>query len=335
LRRSTADPGGGRDGWFSGPCHACVVGVLAALSIQVSSGQSIGSMDPSAFVADLHRVSTEVSNGPPGQVPDVRLPSAWIVEAGDQRIDVSAQSLRRALDNARRSPSTWPAQRSSILAQLDALQREASAFAERTSINQQPGRSSPRDTLNTILATAEFRRIREQSALARLRQRASQWLLDVWQRLGGTALSRRGTAIAFAWIAVFVTLGVLTTWLVRMLLRPARNRRFGLAPPTSRRRSARAWARDALGAGDPREAMRYAYRAMICGLEEEGAWRVDDARTPREYLRLLPADHRRRRLASDVIGRFEEIWFAAREPTDDDRAAVVARLREMGCLPAD
>lgn len=312
-----------------------MVGVLLALSAGASSGQPTASMAPDAFVADLQRISSEVSIGASGQIPDVRLPSAWIVEAGGQRIDVPAQPLRRALDNARRSPSTWPAQRSSILAQLEALRDEARAFTERVSANGAPPDTPSRDALNTILAGAEFRRIREQSALARLRQRVVERLLDLWTRIGGSALGRRGTAIAFAWIAVLVTIAVLAAWLVRVISRPSRAKQFGLAAPGSARRSARAWARDALAASDPREAMRYAYRATICGLEEEGAWRLDDTRTPREYLRSLPTDHRRRGLVSDMVRRFEEIWFAAREATEDDRAAAVARLRELGCLPAE
>jgi hypothetical protein len=310
--------------------------VLTPLLAGVSNGQSTGSMDPDAFAADLQRVSEEVSGGAPGQIPDVRLPTAWIVEARGQRIEVPAQSLRRALENARRSPSTWPAQRSSIMAQLGAMSEEAHTFSERIARDgSASGASSSRAALDTILAGAEFRRIREQSALARLRQRAVEWLLDLWSRLGGSALGRRGTAIAFAWIAVLVTLAVLTAWIVRVIARPSRAKRFGLAPPAAARRSARAWARDAVAATDPREAMRYAYRATICGLEEEGAWRLDDARTPREYLRILPADHRRRTLVGDMIRRFEEIWFAARAATEEDRAAAVARLRELGCLPAD
>ena len=81
--------------------------------------------------------------------------------------------------------------------------------------------------------------------------------------------------------------------------------------------------------------MRYAYRALICGLEEEGAWRVDDARTPREYLRLLPAEHRRRGPAGDGFVASERSGSPRASRTEADRAAVVARLKELGCLPAD
>jgi hypothetical protein len=73
---------------------------------------------------------------------------------------------------------------------------------------------------------------------------------------------------------------------------------------------------------------------VVAGLEEEGTWRRDDALTPREYTRLLAAGHRRRALFTDISRRFEEVWFAARTATDDDRSAVMARLKELGCLPA-
>ena len=38
---------------------------------------------------------------------------------------------------------------------------------------------------------------------------------------------------------------------------------------------------------------------------------------------------------ADLTVRFEEIWFAAREATENDRALALAGLKELGCLPAD
>jgi Domain of unknown function (DUF4129) len=106
-------------------------------------------------------------------------------------------------------------------------------------------------------------------------------------------------------------------------------------PPAARRRSARAWARQAAAAEDPRELVRCAYRAAVVSLEDEGAWRHDEARTPREHVRLLPTAHARRTLFADVARRFEEVWFGAKAPTADDTHAMLSRLKELGCLPAD
>ena len=82
-------------------------------------------------------------------------------------------------------------------------------------------------------------------------------------------------------------------------------------------------------------AIRIAAVAAVVGLEEEGAWRHDEARTPREHVRLLPAAHARRTPFADVARQFEEVWFGAKVPTVDDTRAMLSRLKELGCLPAD
>ncbi len=241
--------------------------------------------------------------------------------------------LRHGLAEARGNPSSWPARRGSLLAQLEALRGEADSLA-----HTGEGASDPalaRSTLARILSAPEFKRMAHDSAMASLRQRFTRWLVRMWERLGATAPGQRGTALAFAWIAASLALIVLTIWLVRVMLRPDRHGRFPLTPPPFRRRSAGAWARAAARAADPREVSRCAFHATVCSLEEEGTWRPDDARTPREYLRLLPDDHRRRRLLVEVTRRFEEIWYAGRDANEQDRQSSLARLKELGCLPAD
>jgi hypothetical protein len=292
-------------------------------------------MSPDAFVAELERLSTDVAGGRHGEVPNVRMPSMWVIETGEQRFEMPAGWLRTEIETARRQPAQWPAKRSAILARLDALKFEAHGLVVRLRSDPAGDRTASRDALSDVLAGPEFRQMQQQSAVSRLWEQISEMLLRAWHRLGGQRLGSRGTAILFAWLTVLVALGVLSAWLARLLLRPDRLRGPAAGAPAARVRSARAWAHDALTAPDPREATRCAYRAAVRGLEEEGAWRADPARTPREYLRLLPSDHRRRVLLSDVARRFEEIWFGARAATEDDRRAVLAWLKELGCLPAE
>jgi hypothetical protein len=175
----------------------------------------------------------------------------------------------------------------------------------------------------------------QESAFTRLRQRAFEWLTRWLERLAGGPLGRRGTAVALAWILSILVGIVLATLAVRAFLRPGRTFTSLDDGTTGRGKPARAWAREALRAADAREAVRCAYRAVVAAIEEEGSWRTSDSRTPREYARLLADGHRRRALFTDVARRFEEVWFAARTPTDADRSAVLARLKELGCLPAD
>lgn len=313
--------------------HAVIV-LVSLLWATPAAAQSI-TMSLDAFVAELERLSADVEGGPHGQVPSLRLPTMWVIEDGTQRFEMPAGWLRLEIDAARREPARWPARRAAILAQLDGLKAEARALFERRQTDAGAGGAAARATLTEVLAGREFRQMHSQSAMSRLWDRITQALLRAWRQLGGGRLGSRDTAMVFAWLTVLVALGVLSAWLARVLLRPDRRRGVAMGAPAARVRSARALAHDALTAQDPREATRCAYRATVRGLEEEGAWRDDPARTPREYLRLLPTDHRRRVLLTDVARRFEEIWFGARPATEEDRRAVLTRLKELGCLPVD
>jgi hypothetical protein len=332
-----AGGGGRRRGLGAASVLASIAAAtLIALGVpEAASAQPAAPMDPTAFAVELDRLSTLVSAGEGGVVPELRVPTVWVVEAGGQRFELPALWLSHAIREARRNPATWPSRRTNILAKLNALKIEAQSLAAARAPGRSPAElSTARATLARVLARPEFKRMAQQSAVSRLRQRFSEWLLRMWDRLGGGRLGRRGTAIVFAWVAALLALGALSVWLIRLITRSDNTRRLTLTAPPARRRSARLWARDALAAADPREAARCAYRAAVSALEEEGAWRPDDTRTPREYLRLLPQQHRRQGLLADVTRRFEEIWYGARAATEEDRRSLLGRLKELGCLPA-
>jgi hypothetical protein len=291
-------------------------------------------MDPSGFAAELGRLSRIITDAPPTTVPHLDVPAVWTVEAEGQRYDMPAGWLRRDLERARSTPAEWPAQRGRILAQLAALKVEADALGAFDEPRLRASTEKARGALSTILADPEFRHMAQKSAMDALRARVSRWLLQMWERLGGERLGRRSTTLVFAWIVAFAALAGLAVWVLRSL-RAAPVERIALSTPPLARQSARAWARAARAAADPREAARYAYRAVLSSLEEEGALRGDETRTPREFLGLLPHTHRRRGLLADVTRRFEEICYGARHPTDEDRRSLLARLEELGCLPAE
>ena len=312
--------------------------LLAAVLLAPLTSAAQEAMSAEAFARHLAELSAQLSGGAPGDVPDVRVPAVWIVESREQRFEVPAVWLMQAVGEARREPATWPKRRAGILPRLETLRLEAESLVARERAGTGLGSADTaeaRRALTKVLARREFRGMAQESAFETLRQRVFAWFERLLQRLGGGPLGRRTTALALAWITTILALAALAAWTVRALRRSApQPHHFGVVPEPDAA-SASTLARRALAAGDPREATRCAYRAIVACLEEEGQWARDATRTPREYGRMLPPDHRRHVPFRDVSRRFEEIWFAARPATDADRTAVLARLRETGCLPAE
>ncbi len=153
-------------------------------------------------------------------------------------------------------------------------------------------RAQARTAVETILAQSEF----QQSAASRwreqLQERVGKWFEDSWARFGGGRGAARGTALVFAWAAALAALIGLGFWLARTIADRPRGAALGLGSGAATRPRARELALRALAAarlGHTRDAVRCAYGAALVRLEEQGVWRIDEARTPREYLPMLPA----------------------------------------------
>lgn len=195
-----------------------------------------------------------------------------------------------------------------------------------------------REALTRVLAQPEFQRSAMSVWAGQLRARLTRWMADVLQRLGARRPGSRAFAQVLAWVVGLGALAAMALWLVRSLVTASQRKPLGFAPGVSRRRSARSWARAALAAhrdGHAREVARCAYHAAVVQLEDYGAWRSDDSRTPREYLRLLPPAHRYRSGIAEITTRFEQAWYGSAPPSPDDSRAMLARLKELGCLASD
>jgi hypothetical protein len=308
--------------------------ILAGFPAMLCALTTTDPLDIAGFVAELDRVAAAVAATDASGLAELRtqVPERWVVREGSVQFDVPAAWIAVPLQAAARDTSSWPDVRTKLLARIASVRTDAQSLAARpVAANGQLARV----TLQEVLARPEFAGRRSATWIKLLKEQVSQWLLRFWQRMGGERLGRRSTAIALAWIAALAALFVLSWWLVSILVRTSPGSRLHLLPAQSRRLSARAWAQQAVSAADPREAARCAYHAAVRRLEEEGAWRVDDARTPREYLRLLPSGHGRRTILTDMTYRFEQIWYGGRTATADDMQHVIAGLKDLGCLPAD
>jgi hypothetical protein len=70
--------------------------------------------------------------------------------------------------------------------------------------------------------------------------------------------------------------------------------------------------------GEWRGAVHYIYWAAISRLESAGNWPADRARTPREYLELLPSSHAKRPGLAKLTRSFERIWYGQRPAQEAD-----------------
>lgn len=291
-------------------------------------------LDAGALHAEFERLLTALPSTPPDRLRELAatVPDSWTVDHAGQTFDVSSEWITRALDEGGRAPAAWPAHRDALVARITASQRELGFLMAGAPLSNV---ERSRQVAAGVLARKEFQRYASDNAFARLRRRITDWIVSMWDRLGGNRLGTREATTVIAWVTAAAALVALSWWLVASLLRTSDRGGLSLTPPAARRRSARAWAQQAAAASDPRELVRCAYRAAVVSLEEEGAWRPDEARTPREHVRLLPVAHARRPIFADVARRFEEVWFGAKAPSTDDTAAMLSRLKELGCLRAD
>lgn len=219
----------------------------------------------------------------------------------------------------------------------DSRQRAITAEAEAAAIAP-PIDPRARQTLDRILAQRGFSTLRARSWQRDIRQRLSQWFANLWERTIGRRIAGRTLAQAAAWAAALAALVTLVAWLVRLASRSRRERPITVGPMTAPPLPGHilgSHAASLLRAGEIREGARLAYRAVLRRLEEEGALRNDEARTPRENLSLLPDAHRRRGALAAMTTTFERVWYASRVPTQDDTERILSILRDVECLQPD
>ena len=120
-------------------------------------------------------------------------------------------------------------------------------------------------------------------------------------------------------------------WLAHALTEVS-HQRFPALTGDTRAAPARDWAQEARSAaarGEFREAIRLIYGAAVLALGEAGAWQVDRSRTHREYVRLLPADSRRRPHLITLTDCFERVWYGRVPASDSDYESALAELESL------
>ena len=285
------------------------------------------------YLAELDRISAlaNQSSENQGAADEAisHLRGGWRVVAGKQELKINTGELIDQFEKLKKNSDSGI--RTELLKRLGDLKSEALAF------QQEPADSTAaRATLNQILARSEFHQVHGPTWLERLKFRILDWIFRLLSRFFGSSSAPAAGRI-LVWTLVSVAVVTLAFFVYRTIRQSARQE--SVVPqimPVSAKQW-RVWMSEAQAAaanGLWREAVHLAYWAGISFLEERSAWRPDKARTPREYLRLLPAASEHRPALSALTRQLEVTWYGNDPAGPGTFAETVTLLENLGCRQA-
>jgi hypothetical protein len=310
---------------------AIVAAVCLVAAAPASSAAQPPPISADAYQLEIGRLITDISRLSAKQPDEANpliasLPRSWRVAAGDRTWEIPATWLRRDLAAWRAKPEASALART--LAHLRALHDDAAGYLQPAS-----DRSGARATLAGILSAREFQRVKGPTWLDRLRQQVMAWLIDILDRtIGSSLLPTISNILVYALIVVAVVL--VGVWVARSLRRSASAEAAALDLAIVPVRPWHEWlaqARAAADAGNWRDAVRLAYWCGVMYLETEGAWRADRSRTPREYVRLLPAASPQTAPLQSLTRLLERIWYGGEAASRERFEDALSDLRKLGC----
>jgi Domain of unknown function (DUF4129) len=255
-----------------------------------------------------------------------RLPPAWHVRVDDKNYEISTETIRRDLVAWQKKPAS--ASLDGVIQHLTTLRYQAATYE-----TPSPDFVARRALLEQILARSEFRNVHGQTWMDRLKQ----WLTELLFRLLGRAFS----SSAFPVISDVIVYGLIVVavlavvyWMYRSLREDARLETIMPVPAAVSAKEWPLWIREARAAaerGEWRDAVHLAYWGGISFLEMQGAWRPDVARTPREYLRLLPAASAHQPVLRALTVRLEAVWYGMQSADASAFQETLAELERLGC----
>jgi hypothetical protein len=314
---------------------AAVLGLCCYGRLQATpSNETLATRSLDSYKAELQGWSQQLESlhAHPEDAAKFRasLPPQSLVREGAQTLEVSHSWLNSALiEFTAAKPERRPELLRQMHVRLAAQQQEADVFRQTASY---PAWS--RRKLAEILSEREFRRVHGPSAWELWKQRVIKRIFHWLDRMfSAVSYSPRGGEI-LVWLVIAVALCLVAIWLKRTATRRLEDWPRTPIPFAPSAKHWRKWlteASDAAQQGRWREAIHLAYWAAISQLEQGGAWVPDRARTPREYLRALPAASHRRPALAALTRRFEITWYGHRDAVSADFEETLVQLEKLGC----
>jgi len=309
---------------------ACATACVA--STQAQSSAPLGPVPLESYIASLDEHIAVLEHGDADELAEVHdsLPGVLRVEHRGQTVTVSFEWLGQLLNTIQTRPKDAESLVSIGRQRLTLMRDEAQRWLE----TPPGGAAAARDRLEAILARAEFGKVRGPTWMDRIRA----WIATQIDRFFGWLFRRLGSFSmvggVILWSVIAFTLILISLWIFRYMQRRLREPGLDLKHAQPEKLSWRRWAQRALAAAaakDYRAAVHHAYWAFIYRMEDNGAWQMDRARTHREYLRLLPAQHMQSANLAGMTRRFEAVWYGRQAATADDFREVAASLERLGC----
>jgi hypothetical protein len=270
------------------------------------------------------------------------LPSGWIVDDGRQKHEVSAGWIAEALQISGKKPTDLNTIWMDTAARLKVLRADAEGMMDAPAADN---RADAKIRLQKILAQREFNQAKGgDSWWSQMWDQVERWIDWLLQHTLGRLLGS-GTAKT---VAIYILIGVVflfaAVWIVRGMRTLVRSETLTVEAAFPPGKHWRDWTREATAAasrGDYRAALFAAYWAGVYRLAELGAWKLDRARTPREYLRLIGERAENELAQQNPVGRelalkdlthgMEASWYGFLPATQQDYDKAVAHLETLGC----
>jgi hypothetical protein len=282
------------------------------------------------YMAELDRLDSSVlaldKNDPNISELLPQVPTVWRVKTDQQTFKISSEWLRSSLiDWRKKSDKTAP---DLISKRLENMRLEAASFEALPS-----DASEKRTRLDRILAAQEFRSVHGPTWLDRLKERTIQFLFRLLGRtLGSSLIPVIGNVVIYGLMVAAVLL--LAYWMYRSIRNSGDLETIMPYPLPVSSKEWTVWmaeARAAAERGNWRDGIHLGYWCGVSFLEAQGLWRPDYARTPREYLRLLPSSSEHHPTLVALTRSFEIVWYGKREADAVTFSQTLAQLEKLGC----
>jgi hypothetical protein len=291
------------------------------------------SMTTTQYVAELDALASAIDGVDAGAASRAsaaitELPTDWRVDDAHRTFDVPLAPLR--LEWQAWTSTHDPAARRHLQDHVQMLRAEAMSFT-RPALD----RAGQHARLADILSGREFADLQGPTWLDRLRQRVLRLLTDSLGRaVPSSFFPSIGRFAVFALIAVAIFSS--GRWALRVFQRrePSEMIPGGEAMSSSDWTHRLASAQAAAARGDWRDAVHLTYWCAVAFLESRGAWHPDRARTPREYLHLLPSSSAQAPMLAALTRRFEQVWYGTAHADAQTYADAIDDLKNIGCPSA-